>query len=142
MRRDVGEDGLDFLQVTEHAVAENDVAVAGAAAALEAGLRAGRAQIHEFRRVGNRERLQQHLMEHRKDSSSRPDAECQGDDGDGRDERSSEKRADGERETAHHDVGRVNVLRRLAQPTVIAAGSFRPRSLPSNAKSCSRKAST
>jgi hypothetical protein len=40
-------------------------------------------------------------MEHRKDSSGRANAERERDDRDGRDERSSEKRADGELETAH-----------------------------------------
>ena len=43
--------------------AEDHFAVARAAATPEAGLRAGRAQVHECRRVGNRELLQQHMME-------------------------------------------------------------------------------
>ena len=64
VRRDVREHGLDLLQVSEHGIAEDDIAVAGAAAAPKARLRTGRAQVHEFRRIANRERLQQHLMEH------------------------------------------------------------------------------
>ena len=113
VRRDVRENGLDLLQVAEHGIDEDHIAVARAAAALEAGLRVGRAQVHEFRRIGNRERLQQHLMEHRKNSSGRANAERERDDGDGRDEGSSEKRADGELETAHKGVRRAKVRRRL-----------------------------
>src|SRR5205823_10057347 len=84
-----------------HRVAEDQFAVARAAAVPEAGLRAGRAQVDELRGIGNGERLQQHLMEDRKDASGRANPERERDNGDGRDEGSSEKRADGELETAH-----------------------------------------
>ena len=94
--RDVRENGLDLLQVAEHRIAEDHFAVTFAAAAPEAWLRAGRAQVHECRWIGNRERLQQYLMEHRKDASGGANTERERDNRDGRDEGSAGKRADRE----------------------------------------------
>src|SRR5262245_52110594 len=56
-------------------------------------------------------------MEHRKDSRGRADAERERNDGDGRDERRFEKRAESELETTHQGVGRANVLRSLLPGT-------------------------
>src|SRR5262245_59280006 len=61
--------------------------------------------------MGNRERLQQHLMEHGEDSSGRANAERQRDDRDGGDEGRQYERAEGELETAHTSLRRPRYRR-------------------------------
>ena len=95
VRRDVREDRLDLLQVAEHGVAEDDLAVARSPAVSEAGLRTRRAQVHELRRTGSRDRLQQHLMEHGKNAGCGADAERERDDSRGREGRPRPKQPDG-----------------------------------------------
>src|SRR5262245_8044587 len=68
-------------------------------------------------------------MEHGKDASRRANAERERDDRDGRDEGSSEKRADGELEIAHTRIVRAKGLRRLPPRAVYRAvcQGFQPR---------------
>src|SRR5262249_10480136 len=113
VRRDVREDRLDLLEVPEHRVTERRLAVALLPATPEAGLRSGRVEVHELRRTGNGERLQQHLMEHGKDAGGRADPKREREDRDPRDEGGSEQRSEGEGEAAHRVVRRGKPLTRL-----------------------------
>ena len=63
VRGDAGERRLDALEVPEHRVAEDLIAVARLAARLAAGLRPRRAEVHEPLRRRHVERLQQQLVE-------------------------------------------------------------------------------
>src|SRR5678809_197573 len=74
MTGDSTERGVRFLEVPEHRVAEHLVAVAGVVARVAAELRTGRLEVDEPARVGDRQRLEQELMEQRIDRRVRPDA--------------------------------------------------------------------
>jgi hypothetical protein len=103
------EHGLTLLQVSEHRVAENDVTVAGLIAGLHPGLGAGRTEIDELLGMIDRERPEQHLVEHREDRRVGADAECQGKDRDRRDEWGLEKRSEGELQVAHSEDSALGI---------------------------------
>jgi hypothetical protein len=85
------------LEIPEHRVAEHFVAVAGVVARVAAVLRSGRLEVGQPRGIGHRERLEQQLVEERKDGGVRADAQRQRKDRDDGDERvlNSERRASG-----------------------------------------------
>jgi hypothetical protein len=61
--RDPGERRLHVLQIAEHRVAEDRVAITGLAARLRSGLRAGSGEVDETGRIGHRQLPQQQLIE-------------------------------------------------------------------------------
>ena len=106
VRRDAGEHRLHLLQVAEHRVAEDGIAVPGLPARLRSRLRPRRRQVDELRRPRHVQRLEQHLVEAREDRRIGADPERQRHDGDDRDKRGLEQGPEGELEAAHWGVGR------------------------------------
>ena len=95
VRGDTGEHGLEPLEVPDHRVAEDRLAVAGLAARLRAGLRSGRTQVDQPPGFGHWQGAQEHLVEEREDGGIRPDPQGEGDDGDHGDQGRAEQRAQG-----------------------------------------------
>ena len=63
VRGDAGEDRLEALQVPEHGIAEHRRAFTHAAAGRRSGPRPGRHEIHQPARLGNRQGLEEQLVE-------------------------------------------------------------------------------
>ena len=101
MRGEAGEYRLGPLEVPEHRVAEDFVAVPGLATPLRAGLWARSREVDELVRLRHREGAQQDLVEQREDGGVGADAERERDDRDAGDERGLEEGAEGEREVSH-----------------------------------------
>ena len=93
VRGQTGKRRLLPFEVAEHRVAEDLVAPAGLAARLRPRLRAGRRQVDQPRRFLDRQRPQEELLEEREDRGIGPDAQGEGGNGDGGDERCAEERA-------------------------------------------------
>ncbi len=120
VRGEAGEHRLALLEIPEHRVAEDHVAVAGLAAGLRARLGAGGRKIHQLIGFGHRQRLEQHLVDQREDRGVGPDAEGQREDRDRRHERRLEQGPEGERQVSHL-MTRVGVG---AIGTLVRAGTF------------------
>ncbi len=101
VRRDAGERQVRLLQVAEHRVAEDLVAVARLVARLGAGLRPRRPQVDEPIGILHRQLLEQDLVEQREDGGVRPDPERERQHGHGGDERRLGERARGELQVGH-----------------------------------------
>ena len=110
MRRDAREDRLDLLQIAEHGVAEDRVAVARLAARLRSRLGPGRREIDQPAGLRHRHRLEQHLVETGENGRVGANPERERDDRDRRHERRLEQHAEGElhageaQQVAHGDL--------------------------------------
>ena len=101
MRGETGKRRVGLFEVAEHRIAQHLVAVAGLIARVRAGLRPGRSEIDEARRVGDRQRPAKHLIEEREDRRVRANAECERQHGDDRHEWRLEQRPERELEILH-----------------------------------------
>ena len=100
--RDPNEDRLRLLEIAEHRVAENGIAVASHVALRLPGLGAGGGEVDQPMGLLHRQGAQQHLVEQRENSGVRADAERQRQDGDQRDERRLEQRSEREFQVGHN----------------------------------------
>ncbi len=74
VRGNTSEDRLDALQVPEHRIAEHSRAFTYAAARRRSGPRPGRYEIHQLARLGNRQGLEEQLIEQGEDRRVGADA--------------------------------------------------------------------
>ena len=100
-----GEHRLHLLEIAEHRVAEDLVALARLVARVASGLGPRRREVHQLVGRLDRQRPQQHLVEQREDGGRRPDPERQRDDGDHGDKGCPEQRAEGEFQVTHETWG-------------------------------------
>jgi hypothetical protein len=104
VRGDAAERHVGVLQVAEHRIAEHLVAAAGVAARVAPRLGPRRGQVDQPIGRLHRQRAQQHLVEQRVDGRVGADPECQGQDGDGGDERRARQCPKCELQVAHARV--------------------------------------
>src|SRR5262249_21402896 len=101
VRRDAGERPVLRLEVAEHPVAEDAVAVPGEPALMRPRAHGVAAEVHELLRPRHRERREEHLVEERKDRRIGADAERERQYGNDRDERRLEERPESQLEIPH-----------------------------------------
>jgi hypothetical protein len=98
---DVREHGVRLLQIAEHQVAEDMLAVAGLVARVGSRFGTRGREIHELLRGRHRERPQQHLVEQREDRGVCADAQRERQDRHGGDKRCLEQPPDGQLQVGH-----------------------------------------
>ena len=124
MRRESREYRLRPLEIPEHRVAEDLVAVSRLATPLRAGLGTRGREVDEPVWLQHRERTQQDLVEQREDGGVRADAERERNDRDAGDERRLEDCAEGQGDVSHPGSGPegVNGVRASLVPVVQGLG--------------------
>jgi len=91
---------MRLLEVAEHRIVEDDIAVAGYIARVVAGRLASR-EVDQPSGIAHRQRPQQQLVEHGVNRGVRSDAERERQDGNERNERRLEERPERELEVSH-----------------------------------------
>ena len=128
MGRDPRESALGALEVTEHRVAEDLLAITRLAARGRARVGAGGAEVDELLRRFDRKGHQQDLIEERKDGGIRADSEAEREHRHGRHEGCLGERAQGELQLRHANLcGRQGSEKRRSGASVQGLAPVPPR---------------